>query len=242
MMLYFNPNKFDFWKIYESIKHYYPIGIKKDESELYYSYPGLKELEAIVVDNIHNNEHFISRWVNFTKEIEVEIAREIIGTTYGQAPSFSSFVVLEKNSMDNLTRTKELHFFVSLAGPYYTIIGQHNIAIKIGDNKNYRSTNYLVVSPENEFTDAFHLLCGKIEKQFKGFRFVPFHLCKQTIEGLNVRFTNENLCTVFYALFNNQIDMNNLNIIGNDYYKSNDWIKEGYIDDGGGWSSYPPKV
>ena len=79
-MLYFNPDKFDFWKIYEAIKHFYPIGIVKDEGKLYFSYPGLKELEDIMVDNIHEVKHFVERWGSFTKEIENEIGKEIIYT------------------------------------------------------------------------------------------------------------------------------------------------------------------
>ena len=65
-MLYFNHNKFDFWKIYDSIKFFYPIGIKKDESKMYVSYPGIKELGMIVVDNIHDQGKFNSVWSDFT--------------------------------------------------------------------------------------------------------------------------------------------------------------------------------
>jgi len=154
-MFYFNTEKFDFWKIYEAVKHFYPIGIKKEGSKMYRSYPGLKELENIILDNIHNDEHFIERWSNFTKAIETEISKEIIGTTYGQAPSFSSYALLASTSADNLTRTKELHFFVSIVGPFYTIIGQDNNTVKLEEHKKYRSTSYLVVSPENEFADTF---------------------------------------------------------------------------------------
>ena len=239
-MLYFNSDKFDFWKIYDAIKRFYPVGVKKAESKMYFSYPGLKELEDIVVDNIHNDKHFIERWDNFTKDIEKEIGKEIIGTTYGQAPSFSSYVLLDTASIDNLTRTKELHFFVSLVGPFYTIIGQDSNTVKLEEHKNYRSTSYLVASPENEFADTFKLLCDKIENRFKGFRFVPFEICQQTIDGLDVRYSDENLNTVFHALFNNHIDLTIWRKIGNDYFKSEDWIKEDYVDTGGGWTIYPP--
>ena len=238
-MLYFNPEKFDFWKIYDSIKHFYPIGIKKDESKIYFSYPGLKELENIIVDNIHDDNNFNSRWEDFTKKIERQVGKEIIGTTYGQAPSFSSFVLLETASLENLKRTKELHFFVSLVGPFYTIIGQDNNTVKI-EEKYYRSTSYLVVSPENEFSETFALLCDKIEDRLKGFRFVPFEICKQTIEGLYVRYDDENLNSVFHALFNNHVDLTTRRVIGNEYYKSEDWINEGYVEKGGGWTSYKP--
>jgi hypothetical protein len=239
-MLYFNSHKFDFWKIYEAIKRFYPIGVKKDQSKMYFSYPGLKELEDIVVDNIHDDNNCEERWESFTKDIEKEIGKEIIGTTYGQAPSFSSYVLLDTVSIDNLTRTKELHFFVSLVGPFYTIVGQDNNTVKLEEYENYSSTSYLVVSPENEFANVFKILCDKIENRFNGFRFVPFEICQQTIDGLNVRYSDENLDTVFHALFNDHIDMTNRRKIGNDYFKSEDWIKEGYIDTGGGWTIYPP--
>jgi hypothetical protein len=238
-MLYFNSEKFDFLKIYDAIKRFYPIGLKKDQSKMYYSYPGLKELENILVDNIHDENNFISRWKNFTKDIELEIGKKIIGTTYGQAPSFSSFVLLDTTSVDNLTRTKELHFFVSLVGPFYTIIGQDVNTVKI-ETRHYQSISYLVVSPENEFADTFRLLCNKIEIRFEGFRFIPFELCKQTIEGLDVLYSDENLNTVFHSLFNNHIDLTVWRTIGNGYFKSEDWIKDGYIDSGGRWTSYPP--
>jgi hypothetical protein len=239
-MLYFNSDKFDFWKIYDAIKRFYPIGVKRDESKMYFSYPGLKELEDIVVDNIHDDNHFIERWDNFTKDIEKEIGKEIIGTTYGQAPSFSSYVLLDTTSIDNLTRTKELHFFVSLVGPFYTIVGQDNNTVKLEEHKNYRSTSYLVLSPENEFADTFKLLCDRIENRFNGFRFVPFEICQQTIDGLDVRYSDENLDTIFHALFNNHIDLTIWQKIGNDYFKAEDWIKEGYVDTGGRWTIYPP--
>ena len=239
-MLLFNSDKFDFWKIYDAIKRFYPIGVKRDESQMYFSYPGLKELEDIVVANIQDDNHFINRWDNFTKDIEKEICKEIIGTTYGQAPSFSSYVLLDTASLDNLTRTKELHFFVSLVGPFYTIIGQDNNTVKLEEHKNYRSTSYLVVSPENEFADTFELLCDKIENRFEGFRFVPYEICQQTIDGLNVHYSDENLNSVFHALFNNLVDLTVWRKIGNDYFKSEDWIKQDYVDTGGGWTIYPP--
>ncbi len=239
-MLHFNSDKFDFWKIYDAIKHFYPIGVKKDECKMYFSYPGLKELEDIVVDNIHDDNHFIERWDNFAKDIEKEIGKEVIGTTYGQSPSFSSYVLLDTASIDNLTRSKELHFFVSLVGPFYTIVGQDNNTVKLDEHTNYRSTSYLVVSPENEFADIFKLLCGKIENRFKRFRFVPFEICQQTIDGLDVRYSDENLNTIFHALFNNHIDLTICRKIGNDYFKAEDWIKEGYVDTGDGWTIYPP--
>ena len=240
-MFYFNTEKFDFWKIYDAIKRFYPIGIKKDERKMYFSYPGLIELQDIIVDNIHEDRHYGERWVNFKKTIEAEIGKTIVGTTFGQAPSFSAYVLLETASIDNLTRTKEVHFFVSLVGPFYTIIGQDMSTVELEEYTNYKSANYLVVSPEKEYADTFKLLCDKIESRFTGFRFVPFEVCQQQIEGLDVPYSDMNLNTVFHALFNNDVDLTIGRIIGNDYFKAEEWIKEGYVDKGGGWTMYPPR-
>jgi hypothetical protein len=239
MFSFFYNDKFDFLKIYDSIKHFYPIGLPKGQDKMFYSYPGIKELEKIVLENIHENDNYIDRWVDFTKQIENIIQKEIIGTTYGQAPSFSSFARLDTFSFDNFTREKELHFFVSLVGPFYTVIGQDKSVIKVGE-KVFRNTNYVVVSPKNEFAETFNLLCDKIEKQFQGFRFVPFYICNQPIEGLYVDYADGNLNSVFHGLFNNNIDLN-AQTLGDESYKSKDWIKEGYIDTGDKWTVYPPK-
>ncbi len=237
-MLHFNYDKFDFWKIYDSIKRFYPLGIKKDETRMYYSYPGIKELNDILLNNTHNLTHYSERWENFTEKIKAEINTDIIETTYGLVPSFSSCALLETSISNNLTRIKGLHFFVSLIGPYYTVIGEDWNIVEI-DSREYKSTNYLVVSPEKEFAEIFTLLCGRIETRFTGFRFVPFDICRQMIEGLQVQYSDRIENSVFHALFNESIDPALERIIGNDYFKFEDWVKEGYID-GGGWTSYPP--
>ena len=109
-MLHFNNDKFEYWEVYESIKRYYPIGVKRVKNGLYDSYPGIKELETLIADNVHDERHFQDRWELFTKELAAEIHKEIIGTTYPHAPSFSSFVLLDETSLNNLTRAKQIYF------------------------------------------------------------------------------------------------------------------------------------
>jgi hypothetical protein len=240
-MLYFDFEKYDFWKIYDTIKHFYPIGIKKDDSNMYLSYPGIKDLERILVEKIHDQYSFTNEWEEFTKDIEHQTGKEVIGTTYGQAPCFSSFVLLDSTTTGNIIRTKQLHFFVSAIGTYYTVIGQDKNTMKAEDS-NFESTNCLALSPVNEFSDLFKLLCEKIEVRFKGYLFVPFGICRQTIEGLDVRYGNDGLNTVFNALFNDHINVNTLNTIGTDWYKNEDWIKQGYVEKDSKWAAYPPGI
>ena len=77
-----------------------------------------------------------------------------------------------------------------------------------------------------------------IETRFKDFRFIPFQICKHKIDGLDVRYTDENLSSIFNALFNDQIDLTS-STIGSDYFKSEDWIKDGYAGDKAQWTAYP---
>ncbi|MDI3321492.1 hypothetical protein [Pinibacter soli] len=239
-MFLFSYDKFDFWPIYQTIIRFYPLGIKKDETKFFFEYPGYKELRKIITDEIVDKTQF-EHWNNFTNQIAKETGKYVFGTTNILNPCLSSYIELEKNIADNLIRTKELHFYVSLLGPFYTVFGQDKNTVKMEDNDSYHSTNYFAVSPENEFAEGFNIVCEKIEKQFKGFRFVPFHIYQQKVEGLFIHNWNENATSsVFHALFNNSIDFDNVRTLGKEFYKSEDWIKEGYVDTGAKWISYPP--
>ena len=243
-MIFFN-EKYNFWPVYESIKKYYPIGCIEDWERLYkcraFDYPGRMDLESIILDNLHNDNNFNSRWKSIEREIETLTEKKVIGTTYGRAPCFSGYIELESISINNLTRLKELYFFVSFVGPFYSIIGQDRSIVTF-DKSNISHTNYLVVSPENEFAEPFSLIEKKIQEKFPGYLFTPFHLCKQELEGLSVRGSNdEHNKTVFHALFNDQIDLS-AEFIGDGMYGSEKWIRGDY--DGskeGGWTIYPPE-
>lgn len=237
-MLYFNSDKYHFWKIYEAIKRYYPIGVSRDTGDFFRSYDGIKELDSIIVDNIHEEKNFNERWNLFEERLESLTKKKITGATFGQAPSFSASLLLESETMNSLSRIKELHFFVSLVGPFYTIVGEDSNTVKV-EKRSFRSTNYLIVSPQLEFSDLFIQLSHEIEKQFQGFKFVPFDICTREIDGLKVAYSDENCNTIFHALFNNHIPIKTQNIIGDSYYKADDWIKDGYIDNGDRWVAYP---
>lgn len=220
-MLAFNSRKYDFAKISESIRHFYPISISKEDSS-YFSYPGIIDLEKLIVDNIHNESNLKSRWAALMKEIQDQLQKPVIGTIYGQVPSFSAFTQLETSSLDNLTRTKELHFYVSLLGPFYTIIGQDNNIVKVGE-KHFGTTNYLTVSPESEYTDAFKLVADKIENLFSGYRFVPYGIYHQKVEGLHLPYTDAAADTIFHALFTDNTKLTAY-VMGDWGYGYDQWI------------------
>lgn len=216
--------KYDFWPIYNTIKHFYPIHPEKDDSKSTDVQSQSVALQSLIQENIHNDQYFNERWVSFTEQLERVLGNKIIGTTYGRAPSYSSYVLVEKSELSNLTRTKELHFFVSLLGPYYTIVGRDGNSVCL-DELLFTSTNYLIASPENEFSSAFHAIIEKIEREFAGYRFVPFMTCLQSIEGL-VCYEDQQQNTVFHALFSDYLRIMKLPIIGDIFYKSEGWLKE----------------
>jgi len=222
-MLSFNTDKFDFWPIYETIKRFYPIGASQTNRRLFDSYPGTVELKNLVVENIHDKISFESRWKKFDELLAIKTKCKTVGTTMGMAPSFSSFIEIEKINYDGLTRLKRIHYIVSLLGPFYTAIGDDLSIIKV-DEQDIHRTNYLVASPFNEFAETFEKICLEIETRFNNYRFVPLIISKQTIDGLDVGYTDDNANTIFRALFN----IMNFDIwtFGDECFKSDMWLRK----------------
>ncbi|MFD1141284.1 hypothetical protein ACFQ4C_09200 [Larkinella insperata] len=248
--MHFNHEKFDYWPIYDSIKAFYPIGIPKgDGYEMYQHYPGLKKLESLVFENIHQDGNYTSRWHVVEKTLADQTGNEVVGTTYGQVPSFSARLILKKIPSGNLTRYQELFFTVSLLEPYYTVLGRDVTEIVLQDedapypsflNKRYCSTTILTLAPENEYADVFKRICALMEESFDGYRFVPYSIYSQPLPGLEVNYRDQKQNTIFHGLFNDQVDLN-AQTIGDEFYKSEDWIREGYDSNNeGGWVIYPP--
>ncbi len=226
----FNPDRYNFWPIYEAIRKYYPIGITRlDESSLFFRFPGIKALEAIVVKNIHDQDTYQKVWGSFQKSLQEEIGKEIIGTTYGQAPSFSALVQADLFRQGSFTFRKELHFTVSLVGPFYTVYGRQAVRFTEQDGKkSYESTVVLTVSPYEEYEGLFQLIRQRIESRFKEYRFVPFAINQQYLEGLRVRYLDQEANTIYNALFNhllfNETNPQKTQVRGDNHYGFEDWV------------------
>ena len=235
----FNSNSHDLWEVYNSIKKYYPIGIRQGKGVgIYFEYPGLKKLEDIIVENIHNESNFKNRWKNFTKKVGLNLQKEVVDTTFGQAPSFSAHVILDKHKFKNGCNYKQLHFAVSLVGKFFTIYGMDITDIYDKENqftKTYRTVNILTASPFKEFKDDFEKLENIIRGKFSSYKLIPFAFGQQIIDGLQVRYSDAEVCSVYMALFNDTIQIRNnfrythglsvKHTRGDIYYGFNDWIK-----------------
>jgi len=222
-MFYFNSNKFDFWEIYNCIKRNYPLGIKKDENGFFYSYPGLIELGHLISSKFSDGGEY-EKFADILLEWESNIGKKIEGTTYGQAPSYSGYLEIEAFTHENHKRTKELHFYISILGKFYTIVGMDTNTVSV-DWMTFHKPTYLIISPENEYKEHFIFLENNIEKQFLDYKFVPYDIYSQNVDGLEVPYNTKNFNTVFNGIFDSSIDFNSMKI-GDEFYKYDQWLKK----------------
>jgi hypothetical protein len=221
-MFYFNEQKYDFWEIYRCILQYYPVGIFRESQSFINSFVGMEEQKKVITDNICDEGVFKDRYMLFLKEMGDEMEKNVIGETSVNYPCYSGRVELERSSIGDLTRVKELLFFICLLGPFYSILGVDRCEINMGKTT-FATTNFLVVSPEGIYAPAFSKIEASIEQKFKNYRFVPFFICRQEIEGLFV-YGGLNTGSIFHALFNDRINVFN-RTLGDLAYKSNQWSR-----------------
>lgn len=227
----FDSAQYNFWPIYDCIKQYYPLGIPKNYGEgIYVEYKGFTDMEKIIVDNIHDAETYKRNWVSFTKRMSVELGLKVFGTTYGQAPSYSAYLLSTSKKEGNRWYYKELHFSVSLLGKFFQIYGLHKTQLSYEDEPiSYSVENIkeIITSPHDEFKESFAAVEQKIIQQFKGYRLVPFSIGQLVLNGLEVYHTDKESSTVNMALFNHLLDdeIMDVDVIGNSDYGIDSWKK-----------------
>jgi hypothetical protein len=242
-------DRYDFWAIYEAIKKYYPIGIDKREGGNYFLYQGIKDLEKVIVENIHEESKLKERWGNRINNWSERVGHKIKSTTYGQAPSFSARIELENIEIRDRILMKEMHIAVSLIGPFYTIFGsdmtsfiERDAVWKKGMKKRdrfYTETHRTVISPYKEYAETFNMLRILIEQDFKEYRFVPHFIHSQVIHGVQVRYRDDILNRIYHALFNDFFNFE-AKIVGDQDDGMEQWLVdnpnwENY------WTIYPPE-
>ncbi|QHT69420.1 hypothetical protein GXP67_23640 [Rhodocytophaga rosea] len=243
----FDTETYNYWPIYEAIKKYYPLGIfqNDEDSASYQSYPGLRELEKILLENIHNEESYRKDWITFLDFLKDEFKKEVIGTTYGNSPCFSAYIKLKEKLFDNITVYKELHFAISLLCPFYSIYGLDYTTLTL-EKETYKgqeaysnlddedklqyfeAINSMTVSPYSEYKEYFIKLERKIKERFTNYRLVPHSINCMYLSGLTLfkSFSySKKSCTIHSGLFHDHFEVNTkVHLIrGDEEYGSKQW-------------------
>ncbi|MDN5287744.1 MAG: hypothetical protein JWR38_4018 [Mucilaginibacter sp.] len=187
-----------------TIEKYYPIGIDPDLPE-YHQYPGYIKMGELMSENIANADNYQERWVSFTGQLEQQLNKTIIGTTYGFVPGFSADLILEKYEDESLIRIKKIAFAVSLIGPFFSICGIDETFIKEKDDefmRSYYAINVVTISPYKEFEKDFNYLLNKIEEKYKDYQFVPFRTAMSYIKDFKTPKSIGEDATLYNVLFN----------------------------------------
>jgi hypothetical protein len=197
-------------EIGETIRQYYPIGVRPDSPE-YKEHPGIKKIMAIIEENATQNKKFNKPWVEFLKKLRSGSKRKIHNNSYVTDFSFSGELILESYQDESLQRTKKLIFSVSLFAPFFSIYGVDETAIiELEDEyqfgRAYRAINVITESPYKEFETDFNYLQRAIETQFTGYKFVPVRVSMFHVEDLHTPYSNLDECKLHNALFNGYFD------------------------------------
>jgi hypothetical protein len=239
---FFDPGRYDFWPLYETIKKYYPVGIVWNEENgqrsFYEAYPGLKEKARLMEDNIHVPKNYRQRWGKFLKLLKKQIKQPVDDTGGGLHPCFSGSVLLEKRENNNFIITKELHFMVSLLGPYYTMYGLDQSTLGLESVappfsrweeqrkfvSDYPATHAVTVSPLLEYETIFRLVQENIKTSFPAYRFVPYQICSQQLQGLYTD-VEDGRGYIYQALFNDYLPFE-VRARGDTQYGYKEWLKD----------------
>jgi hypothetical protein len=227
--LHFHTPSHNFWPIYDAIKKYYPIGLKRTENSIFFEYPGFKELGDIMAEAMYGEDNTnFKAWQAFENEIALKFQVIAQGTTMGQAPSYSTEFILEDEQTPGLRRIKKVVLVFSLVGKFFAIFGidETYIIDKVTDRSQWQNhaVNVITVSPEAEFEKIFNGIKEAVEQRFEGYQFIPFRIHCAVIDGLQVRYSDREECTIFHALFNDRYDLNNNRVPRGDVsFGSKDW-------------------
>ncbi|MCB2408694.1 hypothetical protein [Hymenobacter lucidus] len=195
----FDAAKYDFWPLYETVKKYYPIGIVDEElrqDTLFNVYPGTQQIAQVIHDNISVAKNYKARWKPLQAALKQQLQKPVLDENFLSEPSYKGIVILKKETRKHCTVLQELHFAISLLGPYFCIYGVDSSYLMLAreqrPNHNtpgkeygyYPAVHAVTVSPSFEYEEAFLLVQAKIAEWFPGYKFVPYHINMMRLKGL----------------------------------------------------------
>lgn len=215
--------KHDFRSVLRTIKEYYPIENPDGfDEESVRGFTGVERMEEIVYNNFYIQKNYRERWGGFRKFLKKGIKEHFRETMIAFYPCYSGVVTLKAEKFQEYTLRKEVHIYISLLGPYYTIVGVDRAEMESLDGA-FSANMALTVSPFLEFGVAFLNLQEKISDYFPDFKFVPYRIGKRELKGISlVNQSHPKQDTVFSALFRPE-DLYYSKVRGDERYGYDDW-------------------
>ncbi|MEZ2442327.1 hypothetical protein AB6805_11425 [Chitinophaga sp. RCC_12] len=229
----FNSEKCDYWLVYETINHYYPIGILPNSPEaadpawqIYHQFKGQRALGKLIEVNFADGKVYKDQWESIGTDLGKGLNLRSEGTTYGEVPSYSFYLELSNIEAGNHTVFKRIHVAISLLGPFFTIWGVDGSMLQL-NRRFYQAINAITISPFEEYEQIFKEAYQKIKTRFPDYKFVPHDLCNMTIPGLEFRIHSYPMAKkglIYHALFNYLLTGYEVTR-GNRYFGSDYWMK-----------------
>ena len=234
----FNFYRHNFEPILETIKTYFPIDNSEANRDSINEF--LIKIENVINENLDKNNSYKGKWGKFKNLLREEFQKPVQETMSTNYPCFSGAIELQKTQYESVVYIKELNFYISLLGPYYTILGIDKSEIILEEiiqgstnpteqkyKESYPAVNAITVSPHLEYEESFKLLQKLILDNFINYQYVPFQIGMITIPGISKieRYSKLNLqSSVFGSLFRPDVNFANKER-GDFYYGYDDWLK-----------------
>ncbi|HEY8937857.1 MAG TPA: hypothetical protein VIM65_21680 [Cyclobacteriaceae bacterium] len=184
---------YNFQEIYDTIKTFYPIEEPdRYTTETISSFPGFIEMSRLMEENFINQKNYRERWSKFNKHLKKSIKKPIRSTFTLSNCSYYGEVVLETIENNDYSRSKKLHFFISILGPYFSIYGIDSSSVKLPVQEHgqeylqYDANHAVTVSPVSEYQTLFLSLEDSIREWFPGYLFIPYEIGMSTLKGISI--------------------------------------------------------
>ena len=184
---------YSFQEIYDTIKTFYPIEEPdRYTSETISSFHGFIEMSRLMEENFINQKNYRERWSKFNKHLKKSIKKSVRSTFTLTNCCYCGEVVLETIETNEYTRTKKLHFFISILGPYFSIYGIDSSSVKLPVQEHgteylqYDADHAVTVSPISEYQTLFLSLEDSIREWFPGYLFIPYEIGMSTLKGISI--------------------------------------------------------
>lgn len=201
-------------EIGDVIKEKYPIGLLR-ETVGYQEHPKIIKIVNAIGDHMDNYNTYIKPWRSFLNKLPRGYKSKIHSIGMPLDLSYSGELVLEKYEDEALVRLKKIVFVVSWLTPFFTVYGIDETFIKdmLDDREvRYHAINVITTSPYKEFEDGFYYLLNAIKAEFPDCKFVPFDASMLYVKDLQTPYSDLDECSVYNALFDNSLDVDNLPI------------------------------